>query len=222
MGVSVSVRWGNIMKYKKLFSPILFFCLAAGILATALISAVPNATAMAGNPVPTFDYPRDPAYLVLQYTHTYDMIENQDTTPFMRVYGDGRVLIHYPAYMKRAGDYQLQLSDAELQNLLTTLDNAGLLSLTAQAGESVQSQINATAAGQALHEVSDDTKTIIETHVSRISPKLKSGQINNRVVMSNVEAMALKHPGIPELRAMAAAEQHLQALTKDPRIVKLK
>jgi len=211
------------MKYKKLFNPILFFCLAVGFLATTLVSTVPNAVAMAGNPAPTFDYPRDPAYLVLQYTHTYDMIENQDTVPFMRVYGDGRVLIHYPVYMKRAGDYQLRLSDAELQQLLTRLDNAGILNLTTKAGESVQTQINAAATG--LHEVSDDTKTIIETHVSRISPTLNgtyAGQINTRVVMDNVEARASMYPGIPELQAIAVAEQHLQALTKDQRIMKLK
>jgi len=213
------------MKHKKLLNPMLFFCLAIATMATTLTSTVPNAAAMAGTPAPAFDYPRDPTYLVLQYTHTYDMIENQDPIPLMRVYGDGRVLIHYPVYMKRAGDYQLQLSDSELQQLLTKLDNAGALNLTAKAGESVQAQINAAAAGQVLHEVSDDTNSIIETRVSRMSPSLSgksSGQVNTRVVMKNVEARAPMHPGIPELQAMSVAEQHLQALTKDRRIVKLK
>lgn len=78
---------------------------------------------------------------VLELRYEGGLIQSPDPTPFVRVYPDGRVRVHYPAYMKRAGDYVLQLTDDELHELLNsfadeevlTMDPAGLRAMAADA-----------------------------------------------------------------------------------------
>jgi hypothetical protein len=196
-----------------------------GFFATIQFIETPQAEAMAGNAVPAFDYPRDPNYLVLQYTHVHGMLENPDPIPFLRIYGDGRILIHYPIYMKRAGDYELRLSDAELQQLLSSLDATGVMGFNIQSMESIEAQLKANVSGQIATVESDVTLTVIETHVTRIIPTLigtSSEQVNNKVVLGNVKSRAERYPEIVELQGIAAAEQQLQALTKRKDLIKLK
>ncbi|MCH8148015.1 MAG: hypothetical protein IH987_08490 [Planctomycetes bacterium] len=66
---------------------------------------------------------------MLELRYEGGMIANPDPTPFVRVYPGGRVMVHYPAYTKRAGDYSLQLNDEELQALLASFSNEGVLTL---------------------------------------------------------------------------------------------
>ncbi|HEX9768079.1 MAG TPA: hypothetical protein VGA50_02805 [Kiloniellales bacterium] len=67
-----------------------------------------------------FAFSRAPDEVVLQLSYDGGLIENPDPMPFVRVFGDGRVIVHYPVYMKKAGDYVLRLSDQELESLLAT------------------------------------------------------------------------------------------------------
>lgn len=66
---------------------------------------------------------------VLELSYEGGLIKNPDPTPFVRVYPDGRVLVHYPAYMKRAGDYELRLSDEELRDLLGSFADEEVLTM---------------------------------------------------------------------------------------------
>ncbi len=64
------------------------------------------------------DWVRSPDHLVMSFTRTHDMIAENDPVPLARVFGDGRVLVHIPAYMHGAGDYQMYLDDAEVRALI--------------------------------------------------------------------------------------------------------
>ena len=75
--------------------------------------------------------PEEPEEPLLELSYQGGMIANPDPTPFVRVYSGGRVLVHYPAYMKKAGDYSLQLGEEELQALLASFANEGVLTLQA-------------------------------------------------------------------------------------------
>jgi hypothetical protein len=66
---------------------------------------------------------------LLELSYEGGMIKDPDPTPFVRVFPDGRVLVHYPAYMKKAGDYELILSEEELNALLSSFSEEGILAL---------------------------------------------------------------------------------------------
>ena len=65
---------------------------------------------------------------VIEYNLVHGMLAQPDPVPLLRVYGDGRVHVHFPAYMKRAGDYELLLNQVELDELLRQLDDNGIMS----------------------------------------------------------------------------------------------
>ena len=77
----------------------------------------------------TLTYQTEPETLLLELAYEGGMIANPDPTPFVRVYGNGRVVVHYPDYMKKAGDYELELSEEEIESLLQSFSDQSLLTL---------------------------------------------------------------------------------------------
>ena len=52
--------------------------------------------------------------MMLSYELTHDMLRTPDNFS-VSVYEDGVALVHYPDYMEKAGDYQVELIPSELQ-----------------------------------------------------------------------------------------------------------
>ena len=77
------------------------------LLSVVLAAGASGAGASAG-------FARDAATVVVSYTEVLGEIGEADAGPSVHVHGDGRVRVHYPAYMTRAGDWELQLSAEEL------------------------------------------------------------------------------------------------------------
>src|SRR5213593_3645995 len=75
----------------------------------------------------------DPATVVVSYAVTLGEIASADGGPSVRIFGDGRVEAHYPAYMKGAGDHGARLSADELDALLGSLADTGVLDFDAAA-----------------------------------------------------------------------------------------
>lgn len=98
---------------------------------------------------------------LLELRYEGGIIKNPDPTPFVRVYPGGRVRIHYPAYMKKAGDYELQLDDAELQELLSSFADRDVLTTESGQLEALAADVRA---DQELADVLDDhgVKTVVE------------------------------------------------------------
>ena len=91
--------------------------LASILLASALLAG----SAVAQTPSlrdPAVRYSRDPQAIVASFTEVLAEMDDPDPGPSVTVYGDGRVLVHYPHYMKRAGDWELRLSGEELDALI--------------------------------------------------------------------------------------------------------
>ena len=74
--------------------------------ACALVVAL--ATAAAAKPLaggaPTVEVARRPDAVVVVYREILGEIGGADRGPTVTVYGDGRVVAHYPIYMKLAGE----------------------------------------------------------------------------------------------------------------------
>ena len=67
---------------------------------------------------------------ILTFTRSYTLLAENDPVPELRIYGDGRVLVHVPAYKPGAGDYTRWLSGTELQALLRAALSDGTMALS--------------------------------------------------------------------------------------------
>lgn len=95
----------------------------------------------------------------------------------LRIYGDGRVRLHYPHYSKQVDAYELNLSDNEMQRLLNNVSNIiGLDTAVVKqqlAGESLQTQQESGL----VFAVSDEMLTRFESDRSGKSDDRCSGTV---------------------------------------------
>lgn len=161
---------------------------------------------------------------VVVYREVIGEIAGPDRGPTLTVFGNGRVVAHYPVYMKRAGDWERRLSRQELDALLASLAGNGVLDFDAptvraatRAAEA-STRARARAAGRpiALVEVSDPSTTIIEMTVERYVPATPGARaatdVAKRVAWTGLRTDAAEHPYVPALRGLADAERDLRTL----------
>jgi hypothetical protein len=197
--------------------------MAAAVLALACgreAPPPPTETGAAGS----FGYQREqPAELaepLLALSYQGGFIKNPDPTPFVRVYPGGRVLIHYPAYMKRAGDYELQLSESEIEALLSSFADRQVLTLEPDALNQMAAQVRAEE-GLSVPEGDHGVATVVEiradefTSAGEEEPSL-IGVDRKITALELPPAEAVAEPRFRELRRFAAGVQQLEALAERP------
>ena len=159
--------------------------------------------------------PTSPNQLVLSFTYEHEMLADPDPTPLMQIYGDGRVQIHFPVYMQRAGDYEVQITPPELHQLLRSWANTGVLDFDSQAvKEARRQEVERRARRGELFHISDATHLVIDVHLDWYRPGA-GPQINNfqkNIRWSNVQQEAEQFPGLPALQNLAAAEEQLRSI----------
>ncbi len=69
-------------------------------------------------------YSHSPGVEIISFREIFPEFADQDSTPLLRIYGDGRVIVHHPTYMKFAGQYEMHLSPQELDELVYQLTSA--------------------------------------------------------------------------------------------------
>jgi hypothetical protein len=156
-------------------------------------------------------YDTSPTALVLQYTETHTGLAQNDPTPRLRVYGDGRMLVYFPPYMKRAGTYETYLTPAELNALLQTLLEQGVMDFdTRSIQRAVQeSRVRARTSTSSFFTVSDPTLTRLEV---RVQPQSTENTRTARRVMPRTIIWADEQTAIPALQGLATTERMLQEL----------
>jgi hypothetical protein len=163
----------------------------------------------------------DQAILVLELTYDGGMIAQADRTPFVRVYSDGRVLVHYPRYTVKSGDYMLELTAEELRALLgtfakeeiVTLDQSGLDALTASL-----EVVNQPAELPGDHGVTAN----VQVNFGRISPAggpLTDVELQFALPAAVVD-LAASTPVKP-LQDIAAGINQLEALSEHPNLTEV-
>lgn len=200
----------------------LFFGLYLGI---NVLLAPMNAALAQGS---VFEYPHDANYVVIEYTQSQDMIIDADPVPLLRIYGDGRVRVHYPVYMKRAGDYEMRLSDTQLQQLLNSLEQKGILSFSRNKVLELKKQSFSNkllANNKILTTRSDSARSKFKVNLSSYqsaTSRLLQTDFLKSITWENLKSDALSHPEITALKDAAAAEKELGQYLSHQDLVKIK
>ena len=150
---------------------------------------------------------------IFEYEVIHEMLVTVDRQR-IEVYEDGRVRIHFPAYMKRAGDYLLQLSDNELQTLTERLSspNVQLFDPHLVTAEMEVAQV----AKRTVTAISDASYSNFE-FIPSVSPGNAGGLSDVygawKIRWANLQHDARSNPKIKSLRELADIEQSLQDMT---------
>ncbi len=176
---------------------------------------------------------RAPATVVLSYTRDVGMLSERDPIPLLRLYGDGRYVVHHPYWMQKAGDWQGRIESAELTALVRSLVDGGLLELDAgsvkaemKAREQVRRKASS-AAGQPvqLFEVSDKEGTRISVSLERYKAAGVLGAAGEpttrEIVWWGLRHDARRHPEIRVLLELASFEERLRSLVESPDLERL-
>ena len=183
----------------------------------ALSCAALTVTALpAGAQVPRVELPSNSGVVVLEYTVIHQMLAEVDPEPLMRIHADGRVRVHFPVYMAKAGDYELRLSPSELRGLFLELSADGILDFD-EAGTTAErnsAEAAERAAGR-LHHVSDVTETLIDMRLASYRPAGAAAAIpgfEKSVRWPNVHTDAQRFRGVAGVQSLARAEERLRSI----------
>jgi hypothetical protein len=170
----------------------------------------------------SYEVSLSPDVVVLQLSEEVG-IRDADRTPLVRLYGDGRVVVHFPAYMRRAGDYELWLPEEDVQRLVGMAVDG--LPFDAAAPESEVLAIETAERNDGLIvDVSDAATTILEVRFERgrtggVTEDVRDGF--TRVAWTGLvsDALVSDVPGFGDvvaLRNLAAVQSELLALVDHP------
>jgi hypothetical protein len=144
---------------------------------------------------------------ILFYQASHDLTPNDDSF-WVEVHADGTALVHYPDYMKKAGDYSVQLSPAEVQQIRLLLEHP--LVQDFDHGLIERQKKNFDDQATELFAISDNTYAEFEINASG---QAAAGQ---RIRWANLRQDAERYPQIGVLRKLAEIEAGLLRLDEHP------
>ena len=171
-----------------------------------------------------FEYARNRVNPVIQLGYAGGMIANPDRTPFLRIYGDGTVVVHYPKYTRKAGEYEMKLTDDELNSLLSSLAKKGLMTFDAEKVKEEkrkelkrrQEEARKTGKMAVTAAIMDAATTVVEIKLDSFTPADKPAgtvrNLNKKISWYAVEFDARQFPQVRSLVNLAAAVKELRAL----------
>ena len=172
-----------------------------GLVATALLTM--SGVAFAERPLITYD-------------QQHELLANNNSEPLLSIYTDGKARAVYPEYMKKAGVYEWQLADSELQTLRKLASKPGIQQFDEQA---VQEEIEKNGKqDNTLQSISDSTKTVIDVkNLNESGEVLEGGASTNggelqSIAFEDVPEMAEQNPEITELTELESLQSRLEAI----------
>lgn len=175
---------------------------------------------------PVFHFSASSAEPVIEYNLVHGMLASPDPVPLLRIYGDGRAHVHIPAYMKGAGDFELLLKPAELNNLLRQLADNGIVGFDHAAVMQEKHRLEASrrAATGEMFYISDATDTVINIRLEQYQRTQSSPRIvelNEHFSWRNLRQDARRFPASSPITRAAAAANMLNELCTHPGLQRL-
>lgn len=176
---------------------------------------------------PAFKYSETAAEPVIEYNLVHDMLAEPDPEPLLRVYGNGRVHVHYPVYMKKAGDYEIQLSKPELNALIRSLADNGIIDFDHGAAIAHRKQFEAQqrATKGTLYYVSDATETVLDIRLGEYQRSASDKRVINlkkRFTWKNLELDARRDKNNRHIQSAAIGINKLDNLMQHDSMRKIK
>jgi hypothetical protein len=142
--------------------------------------------------------------MMLAYELSNDLLLTPDHFS-VTVYQDGVALVHYPEYMEKAGDYTVQLSPSELQQLRLALEHPLVQGFNAAAVRAEQKAIDAQS--DELFAISDDTWSNFEIDIHGAKKTIR---------WANLPIEARRYPDIGVFKKLAYIQSQLLHLDEHP------
>lgn len=160
---------------------------------------------------------------IIEYQQNIDMLSAIEDKPSLRVFGDGRVLVHYPVYMKKAGDYEMQLNADELVDLIRDLSSNGIMDFDEKkVKEKVLEHKKRLSAKGQFYEVSDALETVVNVKLDEYQKDKKSKKIKSFTTQfkwKNIEHDAARYKDALDIAKANKSIQVLNRLMNDPRLI---
>ena len=199
-----------------------FACVVSAVLLSPGIHAEP-----ANGLLPQFQYSAQASTPIIEYNLKHEMLAEPDAEPLLRVYGNGRVHVHIPAYMKNAGDYEIQLKRNELDALVLALSQDGVIDFDHRSNHENLSRLKAqrrVTTGRLWH-VSDVTETVIDVNLDRYQRDPASIPVNGlrkHFSWKSLQLDARRYPESTAIQRAATSARMLHALTQHPDLKRMK
>lgn len=160
---------------------------------------------------------------VIHYQQNIQMLTGIDDRPSLQVFGNGRVLVHYPVYMKKAGDYEMRLDEAELVDLIQSLSGNDIMEFDEKKlREKIKGRKKALKAQGQFYEISDAVETVVDITLDEYQKNNKSKKIKNfhkQVRWKNIEHDAARYKHDSEIIKANNSVTHFKGLMKDKRLL---
>lgn len=149
--------------------------------------------------------------VVVHYTETLGEIAGADRGPTLTIHEDGTVDVHYPAYMRRAGDYRGRLGAAELETLLGRLIGHGVLDFDAAA---VRAERGAEVERRSARPLRPGAPAplFVATDPSVTAITVRIDGMERTATWVGLRADATHFPRIAALQGLRAAERELRGV----------
>jgi hypothetical protein len=214
------------MELSRQWMSLLLFACAVGAAAGFAPSHASGQTAVPA--IESVRYRSAPDQVVATYHRSHPEFAEQEATPLLRIYGDRTVRVHHPAFMKQAGDYEMRLEQAEMDELMATLAGA-VIGFDSQAVrlQRHQAQLAKWNAADRLEDVTiefvaDATVSHFEIDIEAYRPAGAGAEVAlagpRAAAWRALSSEAQRFSAIPALSALRAVEKKLVALSVDPRL----
>ena len=160
---------------------------------------------------------------VIYYLQNVEMLSRTNDKKTLSIYRNGRVIVHYPVYMKKAGDYEMQLSSVELEDLLKSLSRNGIMDFDeSKVKEKVNAVEKSLQAKGLFYDVSDAVVTNIDISLDKYQKNTASPILNNfrkHFRWKNIEHDVKRHESNVALVKANDSVSQLKKLMIDERLV---
>jgi hypothetical protein len=192
------------------------------LIATATTRAEAATAKRSGQP--KFEYSDAPDKPIAELRYSGGMIENADPTPFIRVYGDGTVRVHYPPYMKKAGEYTLKLAPDQLQSIIDSFSSEAVARTPVLRLDEPPNTVRSVAPTGPSDVIGDhNVRAEVTLQIERIEP----AQAGAAPPITNVERkISVPAEGVkgatrgfsPPISGPASGIKQIEGLAADPRL----
>jgi hypothetical protein len=156
-----------------------------------------------------FSYAKDNEAVVVHYSRTPAELEALDSSTIVTVYGSGRVVVHYPEFGTRKGDYKTSMSDSELNELVATLIDNNVMEFDPQTIADRAASIQQTQ--NLVFFIADADVSEFEVNLTQYTPPggATRQSVTREISISGLQSKYRQFPSDVALKGLAIAERQL-------------